>query len=558
MPFGKCAVLGVLGTTLTAFSFVAFDSGGSAAGAVSIFGQFQEIGAKDFKSYEINKRVCEYSSRYDLGTPLDSFLTFKYLESEGRQGLYRSVNSFRIRGFFPAAGSPDSEIKPEARDKLLQTKIKEIIVYKDSIAGVITDYVEPMCIITYLSLEDGKWLNAGEGLGNDLNDARKRFEENAAVFLSFIDRIREMKSVPADPAPFIDFLRQHGRAPKEFILDALSRHKIIVYGEIHRRRLSWDLLKTVIRDSHFAEKVGTIFMELSSDKQNRLDEYFESDELDTGIILDIFRDVQINGWYDKGMYEFLEDAWKMNKKLPKAERIQVVAVDESRPIRTFTAQEELENHFRNALNRNTQMAEIIAEAVRARRDKRNSLFVVGVAHAYKSAVPGIAVGRPKNGPQPTAAAQLAKIFGDKEVFSIFQHCPVISNDGAVHGKIRNGLFDKAFAAMGNRPVAFNLRHSPFGAEPFDGIYEVSYDKDAGNWDNNYDAYLYLEPLESEPAEYLLYDVINDAYVRELVRRAEMMKTSVNKWFDVEEVTTEAIISKLKSQHENQKRWPSIK
>ena len=526
--------------------------------AASSFGRPRTIIGEDFRSLEINKRVHEYPIRFDLSTPLDSFITFKYLKSNGKQGLYRSVNSYRIKGFFPPAGTPDSEIKNDAKEKILQTNIKEMIIYEDSVAGIITDYEDPMCIITYLTLEDGEWLNAGEGFGNDLNDARERFKENAPTFLRFIDRIRELKTVPADASSFTDYLRDHGQAPKEFILDALAHHKIVVYGELHRRKASWDLLRTVIHDPHFAERAGTIFMELSSDKQEDLNRYFDNEELDAGIILDIFRDVQINGWYDKGMYEFLVDAWKMNKNLSKTKKVQVVAVDEPRPFRSFTTQEELEDHFNKILDRNTQMAKIISETISAQKDRRHSLFIVGEAHAYKSSVPGIAVGRRHKESPPTAAAQLSKTFSPQEVFSIFQHGPIISNNGTIHGKIRNGLFDKAFAESGNGAVAFYLKNSPFGKEPFDGIYEISYEKGAGSLGSNYDAYLFLEPLESEPEEYYLYDIITDTYVQELVRRAEMTKTTVNKWFGVEEITKEAIISKLKSKYENKKRWADIK
>jgi hypothetical protein len=411
--------------------------------AASCFGRPRAIIGEDFRSFEINKRVHEYPIRFDLSTPLDSFITFKYLKSNGKQGLYRSANSYRIRGFFPPAGTPDSEIKNDAKEPILQTNIKEMIIYKDYVAGIITDYADPMCIITYLTLEDGKWLNAGEGFGNDLNDARERFKENAPTFLRFIDRIRELKTVPTDASSFTEYLRNHGQAPKEFILDALAHHKIVIYGELHRRKASWDLLRTIIHDPHFAERAGTIF---------------------------------------------------------------------------------LEDHFNKILDRNTQMAKIISETISAQKDQRHNLFIVGEAHAYKSSVPGIAVGRRNNESRPTAAAQLSKTFSPQEVFSIFQHCPIISNNGTIHGKIRNGLFDKG----------------------------------AGSLESNYDAYLFLEPLESEPEEYYLYDIITDTYVQELVRRTEMTKTTVNKWFGVEEITQEAIISKLKSKYENKKRWADIK
>jgi len=514
----------------------------------------QEV-KSDIKLRSIEKQVKEFSNKYDLSTPLNSFITFKYLKSEGKQKLYRSVNSYRIKGAFPKENAPDARVKDTKKEKLLNTKIREIIVYKDSIACVITDYTTaPMCIITYLSLEDGKWLNAGEDLGNDLADARKKFKKKAKNFLHFIHRIKEFKNVPTDTKPFVDYLKKNAKAPKEFLLNALASHKIVVYGEIHRRKTSWDLWKTTIKDPSFVKNVGTVFMELSSDKQKELDTFFANKELDTEIILDIFREVQFSGWYDKGMYEFIIELWKLNKKLPKNKQIRVVIVDIPRPFHSFKSKEEMRNHFKNTLDRNEQMATIIAETIKTQHSNRNNLFIVGAAHAYKSAVPGIGVGRPRSVAKPTAVAQLVTLFSDKDVFTIFPHTPILNNNGSIYGKIRNGMFDKAFAEAGNKAMAFNLKDSPFGKEPFGGLHEIAYDRRAGSYEDNYDAYMFLEPLESEQDEYFLYELISDKFVKELERRAKIIKTKVEKWFEVEHATKEEIVTKLRTKHANQTRW----
>lgn len=509
---------------------------------------------KDFVLNEINKKIHEFPNQFDLSSPLNSFLTFKYLQSDGKQGLYQSVNTYRFNGVFAKPNSPNIEVTNEKKEKLLNTKIRSVIIYKDSIAGVITDYSEPMCIITYLSLEDGKWLNAGEDLGNDLDDAINVFKSKCDNFLNYAHRIKELKSESTDTSALINYLTNNGKAPKEFILDALTNHKIVVYGEVHRRETSWDLMKSVIMNPIFATKVGTIFMEVSSDKQNELDKFIANEELDVEIIQNIFRDLQINGWYDKGMYEFLIETWKLNKTLPKEKSVKLVCVDEPRPFGTFKNYEEMKAHFNSILDRNEQMAKIISETISTNKDNRNSLFIVGNGHAFKSPVPGFAVGRPKNKSKPSAASQLTKIFSPDEVFSIFQHCPIISNDGKVRGLIRNGIFDSVFANMGNKPIAFELKDSPFGKEPFDGLYEITYDNETGNFENNYDAYIFLEPLESENGEYLFYDILTDEYVKELDRRAKMTNSSVEKWFGITEVTKEAIIEKLKSNSQDKKRW----
>ena len=516
----------------------------------------------DFKTIEINKIVRECPDKFDLSSPLNSYGYFKYLLSQGKQGLYRSVNSYKIQSYFLKENAPDAIIKEEKKESILNIKINEIVIYKDSVAGVFTDPPAksgiplPMQIIAILRLEDGKWLNAGEDLGNDINDARSKFKKNAPMHLETIHQISKLKTESKDTASFVDYLKKDGKEPEQYILRALAEHKIVIYGEMHRRKESWDFMKTVINNAKFSTEVGTVFMELSSDKQPELDTFFNKEILNQAIILDIFRDVQLNGWYDKGMYEFLLELWAINKKLPSEKRIRVIAVDEPRPFRNFKTIEEMENHFNRILERNDQMAQIVLQTINNTKDKRNNLFIVGLAHAYKSVITNIAIGSKEGKMKPTAASQLTATLSKDQVFSIFQHIPIISNNGHIYGKLRNGIFDYAFSTTGNKPVAFDLNNSPFGKEPFDALNEISYNKTTGKYEDNYDAYIFLGPLEIESGEYLFNDIITENYLKELDRRAKMTNTTLEKWFDVDKATIENI-KKTKVFDPIKKRWTDI-
>ncbi|MBK9305331.1 MAG: hypothetical protein IPM94_16085 [bacterium] len=257
------------------------------------------------------------------------------------------------------------------------------------------------------------------------------------------------------------------------------------------------------------------------------------------------------------MYEFLMALWGRNHALPERERIRVILVDEPRPFDSFRTTEDLEAHFDSIPDRNVQMARVVAETVQHDTSNRNSVFIVGAAHAFKSAVPGIAVGNRRSQPAPSAAAQLVTIFSDADVFTIFSHMPVLSNNGTVHGRPRHGAFDRAFAQLGNRPIAFDLRKCPLADEPFDGIYEITYAEKVGSYGENYDAYLFLGPLEDEAEEYFLYDVLTDSFVVELKRRAAISKGSLEAWFGVDTETREAIIDHYMQRLEGMKRWPML-
>jgi hypothetical protein len=266
-----------------------------------------------------------------------------------------------------------------------------------------------------------------------------------------------------------------------------------------------------------------------------LDDFYAKDTLDKEIILNVLREVATEGWHDRGMYEFLLDLWKLNHSLPLERRIKVIAADIPRPYSTFKTADEQHKFFNTVENRNHCMARIIGNYMNSKNDNRNCLFIVGAGHVFKTG--------------ETAGSLLSGKFKDGKVFTIFTHCPIIDNMGAVSGRIRHGAFDYAFYKTGNIPVAFLLKDSPFGKELFDGLSNDG----TGLYQDNYDGYIFLGPLETEPSDYNLYDIYSDDFVKELIRRTSLDNLTVQKVWGVNEATKEAIISALK-EDEIKSRW----
>ena len=103
------------------------------------------------------------------------------------------------------------------------------------------------------------------------------------------------------------YVKNNGQDPKSILLDKLANHKLVIYGETHKRKASWDLLKSIIKDPSFHKTTGIVFLEMSSDSQEKIDRFFANDIMDSEILLDILRSVQLQGWDDRGMYEFVID-----------------------------------------------------------------------------------------------------------------------------------------------------------------------------------------------------------------------------------------------------------
>lgn len=204
------------------------------------------------------------------------------------------------------------------------------------------------------------------------------------------------------------------------------------------------------------------------------------------------------------------------------------------------------------------MADVVEQTMKANTDGRHALFIVGYMHAlksnrlrglYASASEDLAAALP-------AGAQLADRFSAEEVFCIFPHVLPSSNFGKIDGKIRHGIFDYAFEANGNVPVAFDLVTGPFGAEPFDAALEIRFDAAAGNYADNFDGYVFFQALDEEVNGSKLCELITDEFVGEIKRRAALMGWQQAKWLGVPvtDLTPEIILDELRQKDAVGKRW----
>ena len=85
---------------------------------------------------------------------------------------------------------------------------------------------------------------------------------------------------------------------------------------------------------------------------------------------------------------------------------------------------------------------------------------------------------------------------------------------------QNGLFDYVFAQDGNKPIAFDLKDSPFGKEHFDMVPEIP-SESIGTYENCFDGYVFFKPLMDESPYYVLPELFTESFLQELRRRASI-------------------------------------
>lgn len=222
----------------------------------------------------VDKKVSELKDTIDLSSPLGAFAASAYMQAKGNDSVcFDKIFTFR---FCPLGKSyKDREVKPEVREEILNREVKQVVYYNDSVAGVISTLRvwkdEYRYLLTGSVLENGRWVNAGEQPVKSVEEGRLWLKERLAPVLDkYVRYVSRISHVSTDTTAFIRYVRSHGQKPEDFLLDALKRHRIVLYGEHHFYKPSWDLMKRLVQRPEFPEIVGTVFLEMKRGNQKRI------------------------------------------------------------------------------------------------------------------------------------------------------------------------------------------------------------------------------------------------------------------------------------------------
>ncbi len=481
--------------------------------------QAQEKQAKagpgvDMVVYEVNRRVSD-SPMDDFSSPESACATIARVGAAGGSGNdWRRISTRKTAGRIPA-GDRKNRVVPENVEMWNNGVIREVRIYRGEIARVFTEINKSGRTLfdqRAVALEDGRWLNSGhDGTVESLEKAREIFASKLWNILPSAKPVRAAVENPqAHLKPFVDFLKQKAEAPRTFVLKALARHKVVIMGETHHRPRYWAFNASVVEDPEFAKHVGVIYVEMPMNDQPLLQQFLASEELDPAPVIEMLRDMLWMGWPDQPMLDFFVTVWKVNQRLPHDQRLRIVAVDMPRPWKEIQTKGDWSRYD---CDRDKLMAENVVKDLRAHRaDQRNALFIVGVGHTSLNLM------RPDNlTPIKDAGWHLCRKLGADSVYAFMQHRPVGNNWGGVEGRLCLGLFDTAFAAVGNKPMAFPLTEGPFGQQWFDAMSDDPTSQ-SSTYGDGYSALLYLGPLEDEIFSPLIPGFYDEQFIREIDRR----------------------------------------
>jgi len=226
---------------------------------------------------------------------------------------------------------------------------------------------------------------------------------------------------------------------------------------------------------------------------------------------------------------------RVNRNLPAERRFKVIAVGSPTYWSEITTPEDLEQFHKSLASYDHHMYTTILNELDQFRAKKKGVFLTNTRHAYK----GI---RRKDGQYYWNTATFFEQRHPGKVFSIRLHNVTLSIQAvksAAAGsaksaqgmenieykfvRMAHGLWDSAFRAEGDRPVAFPIKGNAFGDEPYIGNHQL--DALPGQkMQDAYDAVIFLAPLEKLRQTAFVDFIYTPEFKQELKRRYRIMFT----------------------------------
>jgi hypothetical protein len=456
------------------------------------------------KVYEVNRVVSDFPDVEDMSTPESAYAVFARATAKGDNSVWMRLSTPAVQA--NVARRPAVTLPPVPYH--LRTRIIEVRVIGTT-AGVIAEAHDARGSTYYdlRSLENtgGQWLNVGNDSGQNLWFLRSVFAARCPAWAGKMRRfvVRDAISGPEEHLKtYMKHVEDNAREPKEFLLDALSRHRLVIIGDISHRPLYWQFYASLVSDRAFSEQTGTVYLDLPAALQPVVDRFLAGAKADKGQVLEVLRGIEWTGWPDQSLYDFFMAVWQANAKLPAERRVRIVLVG-----RSYLWNGQGAGATGGDPDRIT--AEYVLKDLGARgSDRRSALLITNVLSAAKD------IRYCAGAPMLTPARRLAEALGLHAAYTVLTHGTLRSEYPPLVGRRALGLFDETLAEVG-RPAAFGIGDGPFGSDPFDAYFWHTTDS---TYADGYDAYLYLGPHEKERPAAFIDDFYTQEFVDEAARR----------------------------------------
>jgi hypothetical protein len=338
--------------------------------------------------------------------------------------------------------------------------------------------------------------------------------------------------------PYVDALNEKGREPVHFVLNKLDTYDLIIFDDaLHTAVEPFEFYQSLIKNADFQKKVKYVFLEVASiNQQPALDAYFESRPENVKLLYPVFQDdFSGTGWPYKTYFDLLHAIWKANAALPVQSRFKVIAVNAPAYWGEMHTPEDIELFRLSLAGNDYTMYKIILSYMGDFRSGDKGIFLTNTRHAYK----GI---KNRDNRYYLNCGTFFYLRNPGRTCSVHFHNINLSFQGkrkvgpntprTTEGlenvivrwvRMENGLWDSAFKAFGNTPVAVDLKDTPFGNAHYIGNHMLNAAPGQTMCDA-YDALIFLAPIEKLHQTAMVDSIYTEAYKRELERRIRFLYT----------------------------------
>lgn len=272
--------------------------------------------------------------------------------------------------------------------------------------------------------------------------------------------------------PYVDYINKCNKSPVDYVMELFEKYDVVVLGERdHRDTTQYTLIKQIISDPRFIDKVGHIITEMGvynmADELNTvLQGNYSHDSIFDLELVKVQFDLQFLPLWEKTNYtQFHRDVYSINKKLPADKKISVcpsdiqfswneaknMTAEEFKPfLKIWRKKDIIMGH--NTINE-------LYKIFKGTDPRRKALIIYNSPHACRFY---------KNKNYEDMEFYAYQIISDR----FPKRCANISlnwvalDAGAV-SLTNDGKWDAAFAACGNKSIGFDLDGTPFGESLFD-------------------------------------------------------------------------------------------
>ncbi|GHT01480.1 hypothetical protein AGMMS49525_02300 [Bacteroidia bacterium] len=317
--------------------------------------------------------------------------------------------------------------------------------------------------------------------------------------------------------PYIDFLKNQHTNPVDYVFQLFEKQDIVILGERdHRDTTQYDLIKAIMSDPRFIEKVGNVFTEVGVTNRTGwankvLKGKYASDADFNTALRRLYRDLDYEVLWEKyNFWMFLSSIYQINKDLPENKKVTVHFTDAAYDWAQCTSVERRKKEY-NAIQNNIRDSVMGNNFIRMYNqllaDKNNkrkkALVILNAPHSFQNYVN-------REGLLNSAASYIFKEYPDNVANVMINKRKIFGN-----GVIINGKWDAAFRYLGNPSVGFDMLLSPMGQDEFDDhLSPIS----PTVYKDIFTGFIFYKPIEKMVGVIGIPNIVDEEFMPEFERR----------------------------------------